>query len=279
MSATLLLAQSGGIEGAVLGPAGIPLAFVLGMVGFFTPCILPLIPGYLSYMSGLSGEELEGGGERRRVLAATLLFVLGFAIVFTLLGASASALGSFVLRRKRTVDRIAGAIVVVMGLAFLSTLAVRAFTRWVEGGKPVLSQVGSAGLRFAQVFGRERSLGVRPGRGVAGALPLGAAFAVGWIPCVGPSLGTILTLAATEGSAPRGAALLFSFSLGFGVWFVLGGLAFRRATIAFTAIRRHMAGLTAVGGVFLLTIGVLLLTDRWGRLMSPIQRFFVRFTL
>lgn len=268
----------GDVGHALAGPVAVPIAFFVGMLSFFTPCILPLLPGYLSYTSGLSGEDLETGRGRGRILLGTSLFVLGFALVFTALGATASVIGSFLLDRFSVVNRVAGAFVIVMGLAFLSGHAVRRFAAWVEGGRPVLSTLGRAGMRFSGIFMREARLGHRGRAGVAGAMPLGAAFAIGWTPCVGPGLATILTLAGTEGSATRGALLLFSFSMGFGVWFVLGAIAFGRVATASKAIRRHMGALTTIGGVFLLTIGVLLVTNQWARLLAPLRRAALRFT-
>lgn len=275
-----MLAQTPDVEGAIAGAAGIPVAFVVGMVSFFTPCILPVLPGYLSYVSGVSGEELESGAKRSRVFLGTLLFVLGFGSVFTLLGyATASAVNSlgFLLDHFSTVNRVAGVFVIVMGLAFLSTLSVARIQGWRQGGG-VRSVVARPALTFARLVGMERRIDTRPGVGVVGAFPLGAAFAVGWTPCVGPGLATIFAVAGTEGSGARGALLLSSFSLGFGIWFILGGLAFRRATGAVAFLRRHMRGLTLVGGTFLLTIGILLVTNYWGNLMAPIRRWLVRFT-
>jgi cytochrome c-type biogenesis protein len=274
-----LLAQSTeGVQRAISGATGIPVAFFVGMVSFFSPCILPLLPGYLSYVSGVSGEELEIGAKRSRVFAGTVLFTLGFAIVFTMLGfATGSLTGSFGFLLGTTAERVAGAIVIVMGLAFLSTLYVRTLQRWSDQGG-ARSGVGRAGLAMARVFGTERRLEVRPAAGVAGAFPLGAAFAVGWIPCVGPGLGTILAIAGGGGSGPRGAGLLFSFSLGFGVWFVLGGLAFHRATRALAFLRRNVRVLTAIGGIFLLSIGILLVTNLWGDVMAPFRRWTNTFT-
>lgn len=271
------LAQSSGVEGAIAGPAGIPVAFAVGVVSFFSPCILPLLPGYLSYMSGVSGEDLHAGHGRRRVLGATLLFVLGFALVFTGLGATASAAGTFLVRNLKTLNVVAGAFVILMGLVFLSGLGVRRFRAWSERGG-LLAPAGRGGLRFAGFFQREWKPTVQPESGIRGALPLGAAFAFGWTPCVGPGLATILTLSATEGSVVRGSALLFAFSLGFGIPFVLAGLAFRRAVGASKWLRRHHALLMAIGGTFLLAIGVLLVTDQWERLLAPLRRSIVRFT-
>jgi cytochrome c-type biogenesis protein len=271
-----LLAE-GGVQGAVSGAAGIPVAFFVGVLSFFTPCILPLLPGYLSYVSGVSGEELESGLKRSRVLAGTFLFVLGFALIFTALGASASALGGFFLDRLPLIERIAGVFVILMGIAFLLTVSTRRLLVMSDaGGARAFAARG--GLAVARVVGQERGFEHRTSAGVFGALPLGMAFAVTWTPCVGPGLGTILTLAGTEGSAGRGALLLFSFSLGFGVWFVLGGLAFRRAMRAVGAIRRHLPALTLVGGVLLIAIGVLLVTGVWNDLLAPFRTWLNRFT-
>lgn len=274
-----VLAQ-GGVEGAIAGAAGIPVAFFVGVVSFFTPCCLPLLPGYVSYVSGVSGEELESGTKRSRVLLGTSLFVLGFASLFTLLGyAVASATGrlGFLLDHFSVVTRIAGVFVIVMGIAFLSTLSVRRMQGWKERGG-VRAAVASAALLFARFFGAERRVEMPSRAGVLGAFPLGAAFAVGWTPCVGPGLATIFAVASTEGSGLRGALLMLAFSLGFGVWFVLGGLAFSRATRAVSFLKRHMRGLTLVGGVFLLAIGVLLVTDYYNTLLNPFRRWLVRFT-
>lgn len=279
MTAIASLAQSTeGVQGAIAGPAGIPVAFVVGMISFFSPCIFPLLPGYLSYVSGVSGEEVDLGSRRGRVFAGTLLFTLGFAIVFTMLGfATGSISGSFGFLLGPTAERVAGAIVILMGLAFLSTLYVRTLERWSHGGGQ-RSGIGKAGLAVARVFGTERRVEYRPSAGIAGALPLGAAFAIGWIPCVGPGLGTIFTIAGGGGSGPRGAALLLSFSFGFGVWFILGGLVFHKATRVLAFLRRNIRTITALGGVFLLTIGVLLVAGLWGDVIGPLQRWASRFT-
>ena len=278
MIAAALLAQSSqSVQGAISGSAGILVAFFVGVISFFTPCILPLLPGYLSYVSGVSGEELDSGAQRKRVLAGTLLFMLGFAVIFTALGATASAVGGFLLDRFTIVERVAGVFVIAMGIAFLVTVFVPRLTA-MAASTGTGAAVARGGLRVARILGRERGLDARPKAGLLGAMPLGMAFAVGWVPCVGPGLATILTIAGTEGSALRGAALLFSFSLGFGVWFILGGLAFRRATTAVAAIRRHLNALTLVGGIFMVTIGVLLVTNKWGEILAPIRRWVSRFT-
>ncbi len=245
------------VEGALLGPVGIVVAFLVGVISFFSPCILPLLPGYLSFVSGLSSEEMDSTRGRRRVVAGTSLFVLGFAVVFTALGASAGAVGQFLFEpgsgRFALVNRIAGGIVIVMGLAFLA---------------PSL-------MRFLEVERRPLMSKVKPG--LPSAFPLGLAFAVGWTPCVGPGLGVILTLGAAEGTVVQAMLLLFFFSLGFGVWFILAGLGFRRAVGASHWLRQHTRVLQAVGGTFMLAIGGLLVSGLWEELLAPLRRLINTF--
>jgi cytochrome c-type biogenesis protein len=263
-----VLAQSG-VQDAVTGSAGIPVAFAIGMVSFFSPCVLPLVPGYLSYVSGVSAQDLAAGESRGRVVGATALFVLGFAVVFTALGATASALGAALTDNLSTLQRIGGSVVIVMGLGFLSTLAIKPMQR-LAAGNGARHVVGRVGLRFAGVFAAERG-GPRARAGVGGALPLGAAFAVSWTPCVGPGLGAILTMAGTQGQVGRGAILLLAFSLGFGVWFVLGGLAFRRASRAFDVVRRHLRTMVLAGGAFMVAIGIFMVLDYWDDVLAPLR--------
>jgi cytochrome c-type biogenesis protein len=249
-----LLASTAGVKGALLGPVGFIVAFFVGTVSFFSPCILPLLPGYLSFVSGLSGEEAERSKTaRRRVLLGIGLFVLGFATMFTGLGIASSFIGDFLLRHLRGITRVAGVVVIVLGLAFI-----------VPGLFPFLER-------------ERRPFFQRVKPGVAGAYPLGLAFAAGWTPCVGPGLGVMLTLGATQGSAWRAALLLFFFSLGFGVWFLLAGLGLRRAFIASTWLRARLRIVQSVGGVLLIAIGVLLVTDQWNNVIAPLQRLINRF--
>ncbi len=267
----------GSIDSAVSGAAGLPFAFLVGMVSFFSPCVLPLVPGYLSYMSGVSGQDLEAGSKRGRVILASLLFVLGFAIIFTGLGASASWLGDLLFDNISTLERFAGVVVIVMGLIFLTTLAIKPLMRGKQSSSAFVRGSSAAGLKVASIFSTERGMHPRTTAGIAGALPLGAAFAVSWTPCVGPGLAAILGLAANEGSATKGAALLFSFSLGFGAWFVLAAIGFRRAMGAFAVVRRHMRGFILFGGLTMVTIGVLMVTNRWSAVMAPLRRLINRF--
>ncbi len=223
------------------------LAFAAGVVSFASPCVFPLVPGYLAFVSG--GER-----EDRRPLVPILLFILGFAAVFTLLGVSASAL-RFV---KRPIGlRIAGVVVLVFGVVMiLYALRLGWMTLYAER-RPFLSRV-------------------KPGP--AGALPLGMAFAAGWTPCLGPVLGAILTLAGSQGSAVRGGALLFVYSLGLGVPFLLIGLGVRWLMGALNFVKRNYHWFAGVSGAILVGIGILLVSGLWGSLLVPILNKLSRIT-
>lgn len=239
-------------QGSILGPVGFVVAFFVGAISFFSPCVLPLLPGYLSFASGLSGEKLAESNGKSRVVAGVSLFVLGFAVMFTALGGVAGALGSYLTGHLEVINRVAGVIVLLLGIAFLA-----------PGIAPFLEQERRPFLSRA-----------RPG--VAGAFPLGLAFAAGWIPCVGPGLGVMLTLGAQEGSVLRASVLLFFFSLGFGVWFVLAALGIDRLFGHSSWIRRNSRALQMVGGVFMLAIGILLVTNKWNDVLAPARRFLSR---
>jgi cytochrome c-type biogenesis protein len=261
----------GGITETVMtGPLVVAagLAVAAGLLSFLSPCVLPLVPGYISYVTGLAGADLDAAvgtdpkgrpvegssavavAERRRVrgrvLAGSGLFVLGFTAVYTVLVTLASTLGAQLLDHADTVQRVVGAVIVLMGLAFL-------------------------GL----VPGLQREFRVRrlPASGLAGAPLLGAVFALGWVPCTGPTLAAVLGLAAVEGSVGRGAVLAAAYCLGIGIPFVLFGLGFRRLLGAFGAIRRHSAWVTRVGGAMLIVVGLLLLTGYWNDLVIWIRAF------
>ncbi|TMK52984.1 MAG: cytochrome c biogenesis protein CcdA [Actinobacteria bacterium] len=250
----IVLVASAGVKGALLGPVGFIVALFVGTVSFFSPCILPLLPGYLSFVSGLSGEEAEQTrAARRRTLLGIGLFVLGFATMFTALGIAASFVGGFLLKHLAGINRIAGAVVIVMGLAFV-----------IPGLFPFLERERRPFLNK-----------VKPG--VAGAYPLGLAFAAGWTPCVGPGLGVLLTLGLTQGQAWRAGLLLFFFSMGFGIWFLLAGLGLRRAFTASKWLRARLRIVQAIGGLFMIAIGVLLITDQWNNVIAPLQRLINRY--
>jgi cytochrome c-type biogenesis protein len=218
---------------------GVVFAFLAGLASFVTPCVLPLVPGYLALVSGVSVAELRAGDtvDTGHVLRSTLLFAAGFTLVFVALGASASALGSLVNDYGDVLDRVAGILVVVMGLFV-------------------------AGLVSPQVLQVERRFHVPVSRLGAVAPPLmGMAFAFGWTPCIGPILGAVLTQAESEATLGRGVTLLFAYSFGLAVPFVYAGLAFGRMTSVFSFVRRHFRAINVVSGLALMLFGLLLVTD------------------
>lgn len=226
-----------------------PLAFLAGILSISSPCCLPLMPGYLSYIAGVATGH---GTDRRRVVGASALFVGGFAVIFTGLGAAASLLGSFLLGALPLFLKIAGGFVILMGLAMLGVLKL-----------PFLY--------------REKRIDMRRIRsGPAGAFPLGMAFAFGWTPCIGPVLASILTAAAATQSAARGAGLLLIYSLGMGVPFMLMALAYTKEGRTADFFKRHGRLIERVGGGLLITMGVLLITGQWTRLFVPLLRLFSR---
>jgi len=226
------------------------VAAAAGFVSFASPCVLPLVPGYLSYMSGVGGQDVERRGDRAagRVVAGAALFVLGFSLVFVALGAALGAVTSWLVLNRGLVTRIAGVLVIVMGL--------------------FLAGVVKPGFLY-----RERRLRADkvPG-GLAGALPLGMVFGLGWTPCIGPTLGAVLGLAAVGGGgARRGAVLLFAYSLGLGVPFLVAALGFRRALGRFPALRARFRLFELVGGGMLVVIGLLLVTGLWDSLLTQLR--------
>lgn len=218
-----------------LGLTAFLVALAGGAASFLSPCVLPLLPAYLSFVSGLSVEELEKGN--RRVLVSTAAFVLGFSVVFTLLGAGFSFVGVLV-SNQRVLRIVAGAFLVLLG-AVLVGLTVPGFMQ--RDIRPFLN---------------------RAPRGPAGAFVMGVAFAFGWTPCVGPILASILTMAAAGNDPAGGALLLFVFSLGTGIPFLLAGLFVGRALRAFTRLRRHLRVIQIVCGVILIVYGALLISGR-----------------
>lgn len=221
------------------------------MLAFSSPCCLPLLPGYFGFLSGLSGED-DGKLGRRRTLIGASLFVLGFVVVFTTLGASASLLGTFLRDHRQATYQVSGLFVVAMGVSMLMGARV-----------PFLSR----GARID--FSRMRR---RP----AGAFPLGMAFAFGWTPCVGPVLAALLVYAGATGSLVQGASLLFVYALGLGIPFIGAALLYRRATRSFGWLRRHGLAITRAGGAVLVVMGVLLVTGGWTALFAPVLRWYAK---
>lgn len=226
----------------------VPLSFAAGVLSFTSPCCLPLMPGYISYVSASNDESRDPG--RRRTLWTALLFVTGFAAVFTAMGASASLAGGALLSHRPLLTRVGGVVIIVMGLLVTGVVRIPLLMREYR-------------------FDLSR---VRPGP--AGAMPLGMAFAIGWVPCVGPVLAGILTLAASTTSAAQGALLLGSYSLGLAVPFVGLALAASRLRGVVRWLRRHARAVEFAGGGVLIVMGVLLLTDRWIQFFAPLTRLF-----
>lgn len=223
------------------------LAFAAGLVSFVSPCCLPLVPGYLATVSGTSPSEL-GGRVDRRVLGRSLVFVGTFSLIFVLLGLGATAIGSFLFANQPTLNKISGIAIIVMGCVFLGSVFVTGLNRdWRPGG-----------------------LMQRAGRG--GPVVAGAAFALAWTPCVGPTLGSILGLAATSQGTGHGALLLAVYSAGLALPFIFAAVAFNAATRLFGVFRRHYAAVQAGSGVVLIAMGVLVLTGELFRLNIQAQQ-------
>jgi cytochrome c-type biogenesis protein len=238
-AAALVLAASDTATGV-----GIPLAIAAGLVSFLSPCVLPLVPGYLSTVIGVTPADLKGGVGARRVLVPSLLFIASFSAIFILLGMSATVIGSSLNAHKHALQMAGGVAIIVMGVIFLATPFVALFNR--EWHSESL-------LRLA-------------GRG--GPLVAGAAFAIAWTPCTSITLGAILTQAAISNSAAHGALLLAFYSLGLAIPFLLIALAFERMTSALAVVKRHFPVIIGVGGAVMIVLGVLIVTGEFTILNS-----------
>jgi cytochrome c-type biogenesis protein len=224
-------------------------AFGAGLLSFVSPCVLPLIPGYLSYISGLSLDEMRGGtgaapvtpsrATRRRVLLSSLAFILGFSLVFVSLGATASTIGRFLLERLPFFGRVAGAVIILFGLHTMGVLRIE----WLYQEKRVHTQRKPAGF--------------------FGAMLVGVAFAFGWTPCIGPILAGIFAVAASRDTVGEGIKLLAIYSLGLAVPFFATALAINRFFGAMARIRRHYHAIELVSGALLVVIGLLIFTNKF----------------
>jgi cytochrome c-type biogenesis protein len=235
-----LLASAGDTATGV----GIPIALAAGLVSFLSPCVLPLVPGYLSTVIGVTPADLQEGVGMRRVLVPSLLFIASFSAIFILLGLSATVIGSTLNQHKHALEQAGGVVIVLMGLIFLATPFVGILNReWHSEGL----------LRLA-------------GRG--GPVIAGAAFAIAWTPCTSITLGAILTQAAISNSAAHGAMLLAFYAAGLAIPFLAIALAFERMTSALTVVKRHFPVIIALGGAVMITLGVLILTGEFTVLNS-----------
>ncbi len=221
----------------------VPVALVAGLVSFFSPCVIPLLPGYLSYATGLGGADLEHA-RRGRMLAGAVLFVLGFSLVFVALGSLSGALGAWLITWQRQITVVLGVLTILLGLAFAGLVP------WLQ---------------------RDWRIHRVPAVGLAAAPLLGVLFGLGWTPCIGPTLGVITTLSINEATAARGALLSGVYAIGLGLPFIAAALAYRRMLGAFGWVRRHQQWVTRAGGLMMVLVGVLLVTGWWAEIVTWLQ--------
>ncbi|MEU0373394.1 cytochrome c biogenesis CcdA family protein [Streptomyces sp. NPDC006283] len=239
----------------VLGGAlllALPIAVLGGLVSFFSPCVLPLVPGYLSYVTGISGTDLAEA-RRGRMVAGASLFVLGFTVVFVSGGALFGYFGTTLVGHREILSKILGVLMILLGIFFMGLM-------------PWLTQ-------------REFRFHKRPTTGLVGAPLLGALFGVGWTPCFGPTLTSVNMLALDQASAGRGAILMVAYCLGLGLPFIVAAVAFRKALGAFGWIKRHYTWVMRVGGIMMIATGLLLLTGAWDTLVQEMQGWSDGFTV
>lgn len=226
-------------------------AFFAGLISFLSPCVLPLVPGYLSYISGVSSDQMRAGADaetRRRVLLNASGFVLGFSLIFVMLGASATALGQLLLTQLDVLSKFAGFIILIFGLHTMGVLRIK----WLYMERRV--QLSSKPL------------------GLLGAVLVGMAFGFGWTPCIGPILASILAVAATQETMAQGISLLTVYSLGLGIPFLLAGLAINQFFAVFDRLKRHMRLIEITSGLLLIGVGLLMITNNLTLLAGWLQQ-------
>lgn len=224
--------------------AAIPIALLAGLVSFASPCVVPLVPGYLGYVSGMAGADAGGKASRPRLVLGVLLFILGFSAVFVTLSIVVSTAGAQFRAQLEIITQVLGVLVILMGLAFM-------------GAVPFLQN--------------ERRLHISPKAGLAGAPLLGVVFGLGWAPCIGPTLSAVLALGLNEGTVLRGSILAVAYCLGLGLPFLALAIWFERSGTILRWLRKHRRGLQLFGGAMLVVLGVLLVTGLWARLTELLQ--------
>lgn len=225
----------------------LPVALLAGLVSFFSPCVVPLLPGYLSYATGLGAAEVvEGSPRRGRMLAGASLFVLGFAVVFVITGVVAGSAGRLLAEYRDVITRVLGVVIIMLGLIFAGVL-----------------KIGQRDLRLHRI----------PAVGVAAAPLVGVVFALGWTPCLSPTLGVVVNLGFNEGTAIRGGLLGFVYALGLGIPFVLAGLAFTKMASAVAFLRERQQLIMRIGGILMIIVGLLVVTGTWNTLTAMLRQW------
>ncbi|MFF5481470.1 cytochrome c biogenesis CcdA family protein [Streptomyces sp. NPDC012935] len=254
MSTVTTLAAEG-YNGTVLNGTllvALPIALLGGLVSFFSPCVLPLVPGYLSYVTGVTGTDLAEA-RRGRMVAGASLFVAGFTAVFVSGGALFGYFGATLQEQQGVLSKVLGGLMILMGVFFMGLM-------------PWMTQ-------------REFRFHRRPAAGLVGAPLLGALFGIGWTPCIGPTLASVLALSSQQSSAGRGAILTVAYCLGLGVPFVLAAVAFRKVLGGFSWVKRHYVWVMRIGGTMMIVTGLLLLTGAWDSLVQDMQSWSAGFAV
>jgi cytochrome c-type biogenesis protein len=227
------------------------IALAAGLVSFLSPCVLPLVPGYLAYVGGVAGtgertgdQALDNRLDRRRIVSGVLLFIGGFSLVFVLIMAAAGTVGAWVLQWENIITRVIGILVIAMGLVFVGLF---------------------------NPFQRTTQLHVKPRIGLAGAPVLGIVFAIGWTPCLGPTLGTIMALSLQTGSTSRAVALGIAYCVGLGLPFLAAALGFGWMTQTMSFFKRHIRAVNLIGGAMMILIGLLMVSGLWSTIMYELQ--------